>query len=115
MIFICCLTFIYGKDAYSQNLRQFDLGSPSGNAVDYNPVSQYLKLYIVGIHTPKEEDPSWIENSISKIFLKRKQFGIGYVEVTLGDRPPIKTVAFTYEKTNGGYKYESIAASEKIP
>lgn len=63
------------------------------------------------MNLPEIAEPSWYE----EIFLHRKEFGLGYIEVILGTKAEsqtLKTMAFSYEKEGAiQYTYKSLGIS----
>lgn len=95
--------------------QKFSLGKPSEERIDFKPMEQYMEIKLTGMNLPEIEESPWYK----KIFLHRKDFGLGYIEVKLGtkeDAQSIKTMAFTYEKeSENRYKYKSLGISPSTP
>jgi len=89
----------------------FSLGEPSDETIDFKPMEQYMEVKLIGMNLPEIAEPPWYR----EIFLHRKEFGLGYIEVTLGtaaESRTIKTMAFSYEKEGENqYKYRSLGIS----
>jgi hypothetical protein len=95
--------------------QKFSLGNPSNEKILFKPVEQYMEIKLTDMNLPDVEEPPWYK----KIFLHRKDFGLGYIEVKLGtkeDTKSIKTMAFSYEKeSENRYKYKSLGISPDTP
>lgn len=95
--------------------QKFSLGKPSEERIDFKPMEQYMEIKLTGMNLPEVMELPWYK----KIFLHRKVFGLGYIEVKLGtkeDAQSIKTMAFTYEKeSKNRYKYKSLGISPSTP
>jgi hypothetical protein len=95
--------------------QKFSLGTPSDERIDFKPMEQYLEIKLTGMNLPDIEEAPWFK----KVFLHRKKFGLGYIEVKLGSKEgarTIKTMAFSYEKeSDNRYKYKSLGISTDTP
>lgn len=90
---------------------KFSLGEPSDERIDFKPMEQYMEIKLISMNLPEIAEPHWYK----EIFLHRKEFGLGYIEVTLGTKAEshtIKTMAFSYEKEGANqYRYKSLGIS----
>ena len=97
------------------NGYNFSLGRPSDERINFKPMEQYLEVKLISMNLPERGEPPWYR----EIFLHRKEFGLGYIEVTLGteaESQTIKTMAFSYEKERENqYKYRSLGISPATP
>lgn len=97
------------------NAYHFSLGRPSDERIDFRPMEQYLEVKLISMNLPEIAEPPWYK----EIFLHRKDFGLGYLEVTLGtgaESRTIKTMAFSYEKESGNrYRYKSLGIAPDTP
>lgn len=91
--------------------QKFSLGNPSGENIVFKSMENYMEIKLRSMNLPEVEEPPWYK----KIFLNRKIFGLGYIEVKLGTKEnskKIKTMVFTYEKeSENRYKYKSLGIS----
>ena len=95
--------------------QRFSLGKPSDKAINFKPMEQYMEIKLTGMNLPAVRESPWYK----KVFLHRKDFGLGYIEVKLGTKKnaqTIKTMAFTYEKKGRHqYEYKSLGISSSTP
>jgi len=113
-LFLACVLIVL-EPLSPCDADNFSLGRPSDERIDFKPMEQYLEVKLIGMNLPEIAEAPWYR----EIFLHRKEFGLGYIEVTLGteaESQTIKTMAFSYEKEGQNrYRYTSLGISPTTP
>ncbi|MAW03546.1 hypothetical protein ACE41O_21330 [Alteromonas macleodii] len=96
--------------------QTLEIGQQSGDNFTYDSSKQYTVIKLSSINLPEgEDDSSLITRAIKRFALDRKQFGLGYIEVTPEFGEPEKTFLFSYERdSNDIYSYESLGATDGL-
>ncbi len=113
IVLLVVVVILTAGDASAQSLQ---ISGQTGPDFEYDPATQYVEVTLSDFATPDFSDNSNIlAKFLKSVFLKRKHFGIAFVEVTnpLGKKE--KTIVFQYEREdNDKYTYKYIGATGNL-
>jgi hypothetical protein len=88
------------------------IDSSGSSKLDYDSKSKYINLKIESLMVPQQKEPPWYR----KIFIKRKNYGIGYFEFSFVGGSKAKQIVFQYEKVSREeYKYDYLLPTPDFP